>query len=55
MFKSKSNVIYVRLPEPEYEFVFREVNKRKMTVKGWMEEQIRKLRLNEERDPEVKV
>lgn len=44
MFKSSSNVIYVKLPDDEYEYVLKEVNRRKMTLKGWMQQVIRDLK-----------
>lgn len=38
----------MKLPDAEYNFILREVNRRKMTLKGWMAETIRNLREQKE-------
>ncbi len=41
MFKSSSNVIYVKLTDEDYEYVFKSVNDKKMTLKGWISQLIK--------------
>lgn len=44
MLKSSSRVIFAQLPEAEYNYVFKEVNKRKMKLKSWLTELIKEAR-----------
>ena len=53
MRKSEKCAVYTILDPEQYEFMFKDVNEHKMTIKGWLEmaiEQMRKLRLKQSQE-----